>query len=243
MKLLIVGGAGYVGSILRPALEQAYDCYHLDFTPIPEVNGRQIVADLNDEDAVRRAVYQKDALLFLAMGKIVVRNTPGHRRKDFEIEPIFNVNATGYYRVLSEAMREGVRRVVYASTLSVYSGIGGGGRRVNEHDLPNATDAYGVTKRLGEVMNDMFAQKHREATLVSLRLMWPRNEKDWPGNEYKRDVAWCPTGPNDLRRLFLAALDCRTPGSHVVQATGDLEDRHFPNIQAQALLGWRPRGE
>jgi hypothetical protein len=152
------------------------------------------------------------------------------------------VNATGYYRVLSAAMREGVRRVVYASSLSVYSGIGGGGRRVNEHDQPNATDAYGVTKRLGEVMNDMFAQKFREATLISLRLMWPRNEKDWPGNEYKRDVAWCPTGPSDLRRLFLAALDCRTPGSHVVQASGDLEDRHFPNIQVEQLLGWRPEG-
>jgi nucleoside-diphosphate-sugar epimerase len=240
MKLLIVGGAGYVGSILRPALEVDYDCYHLDLTPIPEVNGRQIVADLNNEDAVRQAVYHKDVLVFLAMGRITPR-ADSNRRNDAEPEPIFDVNALGYYRVLAAAFEAGVRRVVYASTLSVYRHLGA--RIVDERDVPNAIDPYGVSKRMGEVMNDMFANCFRESTLVSLRLMWPRSDKDWPGNEYDPNRHWCPIGPHDLRRLFKIAIEFRTPGAHVVQATGDLEDRHFPNRGAAELLGWRPEGK
>ena len=50
-------------------------------------------------------------------------------------------------------------------------------------------------------------------------------------------------GPLDTRRLFLAALNCSTPGAHIVQAAGDVNGEKFPSDKAYEVLGWRPRGE
>ncbi len=242
MKLLIIGGAGYVGSILRPTLEAAYNCYHLDLVPIEGVaDNRQFVADLNDEHALRSAAYQKDALLFLAMGKAPTQPADGpHPTRDTDFA--FDVNAKGYYRAVSTALQEGVRRIVYASSLSVYRLSAHRCGTLDESMSPDSTDPYGMTKRLGEEINNVFASAFKDATLTSLRLMWPRNEKDWPGNEFKPGQYWYPTGPSDLRRLFLAALECRIPGSHILQATGDLEEKAFSHTRVYQLLGWKPEG-
>lgn len=242
MKLLVIGGAGYVGSILRPALEAAHECYHFDQMPIGGVaDDHQIVADLNDDYALRLAVYRKDALLFLAMGKAPpMTTTAPHPVRDTDYA--FDVNAKGYFRAVSAAMDEGIRSVVYASSLSVYRNRTFTRGSLDETVPPNGADSYGMTKRLGEEMNNVFAAAFPDATLVSLRLMWPRNEKDWSGNEFTPGRYWYPTGPHDLRRLFLAALECRRPGSHIVQATGDLEEHAFSHARVSELLDWKPEG-
>src|SRR5688500_8149304 len=68
MKVLVVGAAGYVGSILRPALEAAHDCTYFDRVPIPDRLDRMIVADVLDVGKVAQSVTGIEALIYMAMG-------------------------------------------------------------------------------------------------------------------------------------------------------------------------------
>ncbi len=237
MKVLMVGGAGYVGTILRPAFEQAHDCFYYDLQPVADALDRSTVADVCDDGAIEAAVAGVDAVLYLAMGK-------GASGTCQDTDPAFQVNVNGLYRFLDKALSAGVRRFVYASTLSVYGKLGRT-EPLDERIPPDAWTGYGITKRLGEYVCAAAVDHFPEATIVALRLNAPRNERDWPPVVFRPDKPRnsCALGPNDTRRLFLAAVQCTRPGCHVVQASGDLLGRHFPNDRVQELLDWFPRGD
>ena len=240
MKLLIVGGAGYVGSILRPALEASHTCRYLDLRPIAGAEDRCFVGSVRNPELVKRAVNDIDILVWSAMGK----NPAVARGGEHDLDAAFDVNVRDLYRTLNIAHRAGVRRFVYAGSLSVYERIGTQPRAPLEESMPgDAWHAYGMTKRLGEFMGQALARHDPKVTFISLRLMWPRNDADWPGNEYRPGLKWYPLGPGDLRRLFLAAVVFDRPGAYFVQATGDLGGEVYPNNRATELLGWKPEGK
>jgi len=68
MKLLVVGGGGYVGTIVKPALEAEYDCIHFDLRPVEGAKNGTIVADVGNDSKVRQAVIGMDSVLYMAMG-------------------------------------------------------------------------------------------------------------------------------------------------------------------------------
>src|SRR5688500_10717394 len=96
MNLLVIGGAGHVGSILRPALEARHSCRYLDLKLIPEAGERSIVGDLNDEAVLQQAVSGMDAILWMAMG---VRPGAGAETCN-DTDAAFGVNVRGLYRTL-----------------------------------------------------------------------------------------------------------------------------------------------
>lgn len=89
MKLLIVGGAGYVGTVIRPALEAQFACTHFDLRPVSGAEDRAVTADVDDDDKVRQAVAGRDAILYLAMGLGKAAPTCN------EIGAAFDVNVRG----------------------------------------------------------------------------------------------------------------------------------------------------
>lgn len=233
MKLLVIGGAGHVGRILFKMLEDQHDCVYLDLKPIPEAGERSIVGSVNDDDVVEAALDGRDAVLYLAMGTV---NDDPHTCN--LINPAFDVNVRGWYRVLHHSLRAGIKRYCFASTLSVY-------KNHQSRDESRPADSwapYGFSKRLGEFVGEAAAQEHPDASILDLRLMFPCNESNWA--EYAYDPAKerniFATGPNDTRALFSAALKFNTPGHHVIQASGDITNQHVPNHRAHALLGWKP---
>jgi nucleoside-diphosphate-sugar epimerase len=240
MRVLVIGGAGYVGSILSPALQAHYTCYHFDRKPVPDAADRSTVGYLDDAMTVGRAVEGMDCIVWLAMG---VNPEMGHPRGSQDLDAAFDVNVRDLFRVLRIAHNAGVQRFVYASSLSVY---GTCSRResypLDESEQPDAWDAYGMSKRLGEALGAAWVQQSPQATFVGLRLLWPRNDKDWATYQNRSGRIWYPVAPNDLRRLFVAAVACEKPGCHIVQASGDLSGEFFPVTRATELLGWRPEG-
>ena len=68
MKLLVVGGAGYVASIIRPSLEARFDCRYFDRRTVAGAEERTIVGDVNDPEKITQAVEGIDAIVYLAMG-------------------------------------------------------------------------------------------------------------------------------------------------------------------------------
>jgi len=240
MKVLVVGGAGYVGSILQPALEAEHECRYLDLKPVAGAEDRTLIGDVNNPEVIARALEGMDSVLWLAMG---VKAGMDKGLGSIDVDAAFDVNVKAMYRLLFAAGEAGVLRFVYASSLSVYRTIG---RRITfpltEQEKPDAWRAYGVSKRLGEALGEMWVEQQLSATFLALRLFWPRNEADWPGNEFHPERRGHPLGPNDMRRLFLAGLAFSRPGFYAMQTSGDLVGAHLPNTRATELLGWRPEG-
>jgi UDP-glucose 4-epimerase len=125
MKVLVTGGAGFIGSHVVDALVAAGEQVHavdnlsrgrVDNLGGALADGAQLhAADVTDELAIARltAAVQPDVVLHLAA------HIDARRSVD---EPAFDarVNVAGTAAILEAARRAGARRVVLASTAAVY---------------------------------------------------------------------------------------------------------------------------
>lgn len=241
MKLLVVGGAGYVGSIVVPVLEKEFECTHFDIKPVQGHEDHTILADVGDEEKVRQAVVGMDAVLYLAMGW--GKNAQGHPDVS-DINPAFDVNVRGLYRFLYLSLAAGTKRFVYASTLSVYKNLWE--NTVFDENRPaDSWYPYGLSKRVGEFVCNCAAQEYDSACITAIRLIHPRNENVWPKNQYdpQKSRNICGTGPKDTQQLFVKAVNYDKPGFHLFQASGDMEGKYFPNNLVNEVLGWLPQNE
>ncbi|MFA9478348.1 NAD-dependent epimerase/dehydratase family protein [Phycisphaerales bacterium AB-hyl4] len=238
MNVLIVGGAGHVGSIIRPALEQTYNCRYLDLKPVPGAEDRTFVGDVNDTELVDQAVQDQNALLYLAMGKSEPSTKhPGNTKASFD------VNVCGFYQVLRQALKAGVRQVCMASSLSVYKSLINQDFAVDEQIPADHWGPYGFSKRVAEFICQAAVQEYPDASILALRLIHPQNEEGWAEflNGDAKPRFRIRTGPEDTRRLFLKALEFNEPGCHILQATGDMTGERLPNHLVREILGWEPQ--
>jgi len=240
MKLLIVGGAGYVGSIVVQALEKEFDCTHYDLQPVRGFEHKTIIADVCDESMVRKAIQGMDALLYLAMGARQFTPDAASKEGVDDINPAFDVNVRGWYRFVYLALEAGVKRFVCVSSLSVYKNY----FKATEDRPTDQWTPYGFSKRVGEFICQAAHQQDPSICISSLRLYLPRNERDWArdsgsGGPCKRKNV-LSIGPEDTRSLFLKAVRFDRPGFHIIQASGNVHDEHIPNRKALDLLGWKP---
>lgn len=243
MKILVVGAAGYVASIVVPSLEAAHACRLLDRKPVPGREGVTILADVTDEVAIAKAVEGVDAVIYLAMGVANpnASSIAGHRVDIMAIGPAFAVNVAGWFNCLQYGLRAGVRKFIYASTISVWT---------PEHQavaydesLPaNAFHTYGISKQAAEFIAQRAAQEYRDGTFIALRLYAPRTDADYATFLANRDDTPY-LGPKDTRALIDACLACTHPGFHCIMASGDREERLYIHRRARDILGWAPRGE
>jgi UDP-glucose-4-epimerase GalE len=166
-RILVTGGAGYVGSHCCKALAEA------GFEPVVFDNlsmghegavrwGPMIKGDMRDAEALRAAIAETrpEAVLHFAALALVGEST-GHP------ERYYAVNVGGTLNLL-EAMRlGGVPRIVFSSTCAVY----GEPERVPiTEDLPlRPISPYGASKLACEWMMDDFDRAH---AIRSLRLRY-----------------------------------------------------------------------
>jgi nucleoside-diphosphate-sugar epimerase len=118
-RVLITGGAGYVGSNLVPKLLAAgYEVTVLDLYIYGDVLGpqpglRAVKGDLRNPDHVRDAVQGCDAVIHLAC----ISNDPS-----FDLDPSLgrSINYDCFRPLVKASKDAGVRRFIYASSSSVY---------------------------------------------------------------------------------------------------------------------------
>jgi len=160
MKVLITGGAGFVGSQLGRHLHQRGDEVvlldnlsfgHLDNLLIDgRPFGRFICADVRDPDFARHC-DGIDAIVHLAgiAALPVCQQAPGMA---------YDVNTGAVANVLEAARRSGVRRIVFSSTSAVYEN--NHAERFTE-DLATAPNLiYASTKAAAESVCDSFAENY-----------------------------------------------------------------------------------
>jgi nucleoside-diphosphate-sugar epimerase len=121
-RVLVTGGAGYVGSALVPKLRaQGYEVVVLDLYLYGDVFAAyvsdpgliQIRADLRETDRVADALTGCDAVVHLAC----ISNDPS-----FDLDPTLgkSINYDCFRPLVRSAKDQGVRRFIYASSSSVY---------------------------------------------------------------------------------------------------------------------------
>lgn len=122
-RVLVTGGAGYVGSRLVPKLLAAgigvnvLDLYLYGHEPLASVRDnpllREIEGDLRNSAAVANALSGCDAVIHLAC----ISNDPS-----FELDPQLgrSINFDAFRPLVQAAKKSGVTRFIYASSSSVY---------------------------------------------------------------------------------------------------------------------------
>jgi len=159
-KILITGGAGFIGSnITKVLLEKGADVRVLDnfitgrkinIEPFLNDNKFELIeGDLRDFSDVRKAVEGIDYILHQGALPSVPRSLK---------DPITtnNINILGTLNVLIAAKEAGTKRVVYASSSSVY---GNSKTLPKKEDMPvNPLSPYALSKYTGERYCQIFYQ-------------------------------------------------------------------------------------
>ena len=182
-KVLVTGGGGFIGSNLVPALVHAgYQVRVLDdwSTGSPDnLSGLEgsieiIEGDIRDEATLVRATSETELVFHLAARPSVARSIA---------EPLtsHSVNATGTLAVLEAARAAGVRRVVYASSSSIY---GDTPVLPKDEEMPvNPLSPYAASKLAGESYCRAFTRSFGLET-VSLRFFNVFGPRQDPESQY-----------------------------------------------------------
>lgn len=180
---LVTGGAGFIGSHLVEALVNRGEVVRVldnlcegKLENLAAVKDRIdfLLADLRDADAVARAVQGVDYVLHQA----ALRSVPRSVDDPFSTT---EVNVTGTLNLLMAAHRAGVKRVVCASSSSIY---GGSAEAVqSESQLATPLSPYGASKMANELYCYVFTHTYGLET-VCLRYFNVFGPRQDPASEY-----------------------------------------------------------
>lgn len=164
MRILITGGAGFIGSNLaRLALSAGHDITILDDLStgyrenLDAIDVRFIEGSILDDDALGQAVSGADSVVHLAALGSVPRSIQN---------PVASheANATGTLRVLEAARAEGIKQVIVASSSSVY-GMNPALPK-SEREWVRPMSPYAVSKLATEQYTLAFQQSYGMETLA-----------------------------------------------------------------------------
>jgi UDP-glucose 4-epimerase len=184
MKVLVTGGAGFIGSHLvehfqgkaevrvldnlRSGYRRNLDGFDVEF----------IEGSVLDADAVKRAVEGVDYVFHLA----ALISVPESMAKPREC---VDINVTGLLNVLEAAASAGARKLVLASSAAIY----GNNPTVPKVEtmLPEPKSPYAITKLDGEYYNAMFTSEGRLET-ASMRFFNVFGPRQDPNSAYAAAV-------------------------------------------------------
>ncbi|MGB0410249.1 MAG: NAD-dependent epimerase/dehydratase family protein [Pikeienuella sp.] len=223
-KLVLTGAAGRLGSYLREPL--AAMCETLVSTDIVDDIGKLYAG----ESYVKADLASLDAMVDLLEGADMVIHF-GAVGDEAPFETIVGPNIIGAYNVWEAAYRNGVRRVVYASSIHAV-----GMHKKTDFigtDAPHRPDTfYGLAKCFAEDLASLYWDK-RQVESVCMRILScaqvgnPRAVGTWLSYD-------------DLVLLVKRAIDTPVTGFTVVYGVSDNDRAPVDNAKA-SHLGYRPK--
>src|SRR5579859_3712719 len=245
MKVLLVGGAGNVGTFVTPYLRQQHTLRVLDLRP-PRHDGIEFVeGSITDPPTLARALDGMDTFI-----NMVMKSPQGGSVTDqtlVQIQENYEVNALGLHLLLWTAQGLGIKRGVHTSTMSVHYR-----ERPffhSEEGTPRDTPSvYGLTKGFGELICEYFA-RWWDMNPIALRITGPRTraqfveQRQHPPQTAAGVSPLFVTDEEDLANAYLAALEAIQQGHGRFDAffiAGDEAEKEHNLSKARRLLGWAP---
>ena len=212
-KVLVTGGAGYVGSLLVPQLLDAgyqvtvYDIMYFgdEFLPKQNKNLKVIKGDIRDTAKMAEAFKDIDAVISLAC----ISNDAS-----FELDEKLStsINLDAFEPMVVAAKKAGVRRFIYASSSSVY-GVSDAPDVAEDHPLVPLT-LYNKYKGMCEPL--LF--KHQSADFVCVTI---------------RPATLCGYAPRQRLDLSVNILTNHAVNGNKIKVFGGSQMR--PNLHIQDM--------
>jgi NAD+ dependent glucose-6-phosphate dehydrogenase len=236
--VLLTGAGGHVGQVVRDGLGDAYD-WHLFFHshPAEEPDHPYWVGDVQDAETLSAAAAGVGAIIHLA----------GDPRPSAPWKSVLANNLDGTHTVYEVAVREGIDRVVYASSNHAVGAFETDERtpemyspsddfRLDGTELPRPGNEYGVSKATGELIGRYFHDDH-DITVCNIRI--GNLNEDHPPIDYDRGQAmWL--SPRDCAHIHERALEADYD-YEIVYGISDNDRKYYSLERAKAVLGYEPR--
>ena len=198
MRILVTGGAGFIGShLVEKLLTSGHDVAILDdFNDFydPQIKRENVAAvsknvaihhvDLRDSAAVRNLFHQKK---FEAIAHLAAR--AGIRPSILHPQLYYDTNVNGTLHLLDAARMTGVERFIFASSSSVY-GISKTVPFSEDQHLTQTISPYAATKIAGEFLCSTFSHLY-QMRVVALRyftVYGPRQRPDLAIHQFTRKI-------------------------------------------------------
>jgi UDP-glucose 4-epimerase len=239
MKLLVTGGAGYIGSIVCRQLDAAgHALVVLDNLErghreavLPEA--RLVVADLLDCDRVDATLAEGfDGVLHFAALALVSESVSHPER-------YYRTNVGGTLNLLEAMRKAGCPRLVFSSTCAVYGEPDQ--VPISETAIPRPIQAYGMSKLAVDEMIGDFCDAHGLGA-VSLRYFNVAGASDGCGEDHDPETHLIPNilraalGQSPEVQIF--GTDYPTPDGTAIRDYIHIED--LAHAHLLALDGARP---
>ena len=232
MKILLLGGNGFLGPHVVNELQGHYELRITDIMPI-ESEHETMQVDVSNLDQVRRATEGTDISINCSV-----------LRPDRKIA--FDVNTTGTYNGILAALENGHTRFV--NTGPHFTQVGPSYEQydfdINEEvPLHSGLNLYAHSKSVGQEICRVFSANHPIHVLTTLFLSFreaiPTPEQY--GSDTNPFSVTFPDAARAIRKCLEVDLETLPSRSEIFHITTDTPHGRYSNAKARRLLGWEPQ--
>lgn len=158
-NIAIIGGSGFVGSRLIEALKNQWNILNIDKRDSPFFHDLTRIANVLDAEAMKKLLAGHfDAVVLLAAE---------HRDDVSPVSLYYEVNVQGARNVLEAMDANGIKRIIFTSSVAIY---GLNKNFPNENHPADPFNHYGKSKWMAEeVLRDWYNKKPEERNLNIIR--------------------------------------------------------------------------
>ncbi|WQF75129.1 Putative NAD-dependent epimerase/dehydratase, NAD(P)-binding domain superfamily [Colletotrichum destructivum] len=238
-RVVFTGGSGVIGPwVIHELLRHGHEVLNLDIVPLDNPAVHTMKCDVTDAGQVYSALHTQIHLtqpLAKAAVPDAVIHFAGYARPMLAPDnEVFRANITGIHNVVEAACKLGIKKVILASSMTVYGVTFAEGRRafasfpIDEGVECNPTDSYALSKLLGETVARSYASRFG-VDIYCLRIGPIVEPQDYAtafaaylGRPEAWDVhGWSYTDPRDLGQMCHRCLESDGLGWQVFNATND----------------------
>jgi uronate dehydrogenase len=223
-RILLTGAAGGLGQVLRSRLNA--NCSLLRSSDrvafgVALEHEEQVLADLSDANAVLEMMQGVDAVVHL-----------GGVSTESAFDPILQGNIIGVYNLYEAARKQGVKRIVFASSNHV-TGFYKQSETITAAHPARPDGLYGVSKAFGEDLSRLYFDRYGIET-ACLRI-----GSSFPEPRDRRMLAsWLSY--DDLHRLITACLTTPVLGHSIIYGVSNNSVVWYDNCHAKHI-GFKPQ--
>ncbi|MFH1587735.1 MAG: NAD(P)-dependent oxidoreductase [Candidatus Diapherotrites archaeon] len=163
-KIVVTGANGFIGSRLCKELEKKYSVIKFD------LNGKGknfFEGSVLEEEKLEKAFQKADAVVHLAA--VSVASSAAEPKKSFE------TNVEGTKNVLETAFKQGIKKIVFASSALVYGTKYK--RKISESDALLPEDNYAKQKEFGEKLCREYRKKGLDVRIVRMFNVYGKSQE------------------------------------------------------------------